>query len=300
VRWLGALVLLVVAAAGFAAWIVLRPEHSAPFGLGAAPDVYRVSVPEPAYGGGALSGGACTAYRPLAGDRHDTIFIDPGHGGPDPGTDGATSAGDTLVEKDLTLQIAKDLRDDLRRLGYTVVLSRTADTSVVADWDGHRDAEARVACANAAGAKALLSVHFNGFDDPTVGGAETYFDAARQFSSENVRLAALVQQGLINALHGAGWAVPDRGVLTDDGAGNAYAAEAIAYGHLFLLGPEQPGWNDLPSSMPGALTEPLFITRPSEGDVAASAAGQKTIAAGLANGLDAFMRGRPTPPSPND
>lgn len=310
-RWLGALVLIAaIAGAGLAAAAVRRGGHGELLGLGGPPEVYQVSVPEPAYGGGGLAAGACTAYRPLLGDRHQTVFVDPGHGGLDPGTAGTTSAGATLEEKDLTLQVAFQLRDDLRRLGYAVVLSRTRDGSVIAlgsddqaggyltETGGHRDALARIACAAAAGAKALVSVHFNGFDDPSVGGAETYYDADRSFSAENLRLAALVQQGLVASLHAAGWPVPDRGVLTDDGAGTAFSAEATNYGHLFILGPAQPGWNDTPSAMPGTLTEPLFITRPTEGDVAASGPGQAAMASGIATGVDAFFKGQATPPSP--
>src|SRR5271165_3003250 len=32
--------------------------------------------------------GTCLAYAPLRGDRHETVFVDPGHGGLDPGTSG--------------------------------------------------------------------------------------------------------------------------------------------------------------------------------------------------------------------
>ena len=257
-----------------------------------------------------LAPGACAGFRPGTLDRHETVFIDPGHGGLDPGTGGTTSNGDTIVEKDLALQVSMKLRDDLLNLGYTVVMSRTTDSQVTAigpsdvedgfltEDAGHRDAAARVACANASRAKALLSVHFNGFDDPTIGGAETYFDADRDFSSENTRLAALVQQALMNAFQAGGWPVPDRGILPDDGAGTAYSAEATSYGHLFVLGPAQSGWNDAPSTMPGALAEPLFITRPTEGDVAASSQGQAAIASGLAAGLQQFLHGAPAPQSP--
>ena len=41
--------------------------------------------------------------------------------------------------------------------------------------------------------------------------------------------------------------------------------------------------------MPGALVEPFFVTDPVEAQVANSVAGQKAIAAGLAQGLAAFL-----------
>lgn len=55
------------------------------------------------------------------------IFIDPGHGGSDPG-----AMGHGLREKDLTLTIALKLREILndRFAGQTVKLSRTKDATV--------------------------------------------------------------------------------------------------------------------------------------------------------------------------
>jgi N-acetylmuramoyl-L-alanine amidase len=41
--------------------------------------------------------------------------------------------------------------------------------------------------------------------------------------------------------------------------------------------------------MPGALIEPLFITDPFEGTIAASASGQETIARGLAQAIEQYF-----------
>jgi N-acetylmuramoyl-L-alanine amidase len=49
-----------------------------------------------------------------------------------------------------------------------------------------------------------------------------------------------------------------------------------------LLGPAKKGYFSTPSTMPGSLVEPLFITDPFEGSIAASGRGQRVIAAGLA------------------
>ena len=269
---------------------LLARQHVVQSAQALRPDTFQVAVPAAAFGGGTLAQGSCVGYRPTQGDRHETVLVDPGHGGLDPGTEGSTSGGVTLEEKDLTLRVSLALRDRLRALGYTVVLTRTRDSSLIAVTSSdtsngyltsqfaHREMLARIACANASGAKALLSVHFNGFYDPTVGGAETYFDAARSFSGDSERLAALVQGRLVTAFHDHGWSVPDRGVLTDDGAGTAYSTEAQDYGHLMLLGPSLPGWNDAPTAMPAALTEPLFTSRPTEADVAGSSAGVLAMA----------------------
>ncbi len=64
--------------------------------------------------------------KPLTGV---TIALDPGHGGTQPGT-AANIGGKQVLEKTLTLQFANTLKSKLTALGATVVMSRTADTSI--------------------------------------------------------------------------------------------------------------------------------------------------------------------------
>ena len=95
---------------------------------------------------------------------------------------------------------------------------------------------------------------------------------------------------MLAALNAHGWAIPDDGVFSDVSLGGpARSAAAAAYGHLLLLGPAKPGYFDTASQMPGALIEPLFITDPFEGSIAASSAGQHAIAAGLARAADRVL-----------
>ena len=49
------------------------------------------------------------------------------------------------------------------------------------------------------------------------------------------------------------------------------------------------GYFSSPSQMPGALIEPLFITDPFEGSIAASVTGQHAIAAGLDHAVDQYF-----------
>ena len=51
-----------------------------------------------------------------------TIVIDPGHGGKDPGT-----SHNNIVERELTLDVAKRLGSVLRAAGYNVVFTRDKD-----------------------------------------------------------------------------------------------------------------------------------------------------------------------------
>ncbi|MGH2443539.1 MAG: N-acetylmuramoyl-L-alanine amidase family protein [Chloroflexota bacterium] len=249
---------------------------------------------------------ACVAYAPTGPDRHTTVFIDAGHGGPDPGASGITLSGTPINEKSLTLAVALDLLPLLRHDGYRVAMSRIADVPVAQLKPGsvsgggytvqgeHADIAARVDCANASSAQLLLSIHFNSYSNPSVGGVETLYDSVRPFSSNNLRFATLVQQTVLQALAAKAWNVPDRGVLDDSAGGTpALTAQGAAYGHLLELGPADPGWFDHPSQMPGALCEPLFLTDPGEGAVAASTEGQQTLAGAFETAINRYFQTSP-------
>lgn len=246
------------------------------------------------------------AFAPTGADLHRTVFIDPGHGGPDPGAIGTRADGSAIAEKDASLAVGLALTGKLRADGYRVVLSRTADVSVAAlssdqirlgaitNSGAHVDQLARVACANAAHADVLLSVHFDAFDDPSAGGAETFYDDARDFAAANQKLAQLVQRSLIASFRHAGWDTYDRGVWSDAATGApGLTQQGESYGRLLILGPASPGWIDHPSSMPGALVEPLFITDPSEGEALATSDGRAIVAAGIEQGLVGFLQSSP-------
>jgi N-acetylmuramoyl-L-alanine amidase len=243
-----------------------------------------------------LEDGACIRFAPTRGHLDQTVFVDAGHGGLDPGVVGTTRSGRAVLEKDATLSVASRLTVLLRADGFGVVMARTKDTTVtkLAAGDSnygaitysgvHRDLAARAECANAAGADVLISIHFDGFSDPSVGGTETFYDSARPFAAANRRLASSLQSALVARL-----GAPDRGVWTDDQlAAPALTGSGQSYGHLIELGPGSPGWVDHPSQMPGALVEPLFVTNPSEAQIAGDPAGQQKIAQGLEAGILKF------------
>src|SRR5690625_2384935 len=90
------------------------------------------------------------------------IFIDPGHGGQDPG-----ASGHGLKEKNVVLEIALRVADVLTKnyLGVDVQLSRTADTFI--------ELEERASQANAWGADYFVSIHNNAFNG-SAHGFESY------------------------------------------------------------------------------------------------------------------------------
>jgi N-acetylmuramoyl-L-alanine amidase len=76
------------------------------------------------------------------------VYLDPGHGGSDPG-----ATGNGLLEKNLTLAIALKTRDLLVARGASVRMSRTTDITRTLTW--------RTNDANAWGAKIFVSIHIN-------------------------------------------------------------------------------------------------------------------------------------------
>jgi N-acetylmuramoyl-L-alanine amidase len=258
----------------------------------------------------AFAPGACMAFAPTKGDRHETVFLDAGHGGIDPGGVGTTQAGRSINEAEETLPVELDAMARLRAHGFRVVVSRTRDTTVVrlgpGDESGgeltlkgsHDDVAARDVCANKAGARALVGIYFDAGASPQNAGSLTAYDAARPFASANLRLATLVQHDVRADMNAQGWGIPDDGVLPDttlgsfvgDASSGGLAGQAAAYDHLLLLGPALAGYFDTPSRMPGALIEPLYLTDPFEGSIANTSHGQAVIGQGLASAVEQFLR----------
>jgi N-acetylmuramoyl-L-alanine amidase len=242
--------------------------------------------------------GACMEYAPTSGDRHLTVFLDAGHGGLDPGGVGQTESGQTIDEADETLPVELDAMALLRAKGFTVVVSRTRAETVARPGPGdvsdqlftvqgeHDDVAARDVCANMAKADVLVGIYFDAGGSPLDAGSVTGYDSDRPFSAQNLKLATLVQTDVLDAMNAQGWGIPDLGVVDDSLLGGpALTTAAADYDHLLLLGPADPGFAATPSTMPGALIEPLFLTDPYEGSIAASTSGQQVIAGGLAQAL---------------
>lgn len=93
-----------------------------------------------------------------------TVFLDPGHGGKDPG-----AVYYNTNEKDLTMQIYKKLRKELEGLGYTVLSSR--DSDVYVDFITERSK-----MVNSTNSDIFISIHFNASGNPASNrsGIQTY------------------------------------------------------------------------------------------------------------------------------
>ena len=111
------------------------------------------------------------------------IFLDPGHGGKDPGAVGPNGS----KESDVTLSVSKLLKDKLERMGATIFMSRDSDEYVAISR--------RVSMANSSKANIFVSVHCNAYSD-TAKGIETLY---HQTSSAGKKLASLIQSELVSS-----------------------------------------------------------------------------------------------------
>ncbi len=121
------------------------------------------------------------------------MTLDPGHGGSadnnhpellfDPGVQGVNG----LVEKDLTLNIARRVRDRLQKLGVQVVMTRDSDKYV--------DITPRIQAANSHRADLFVSIHLNYFgDDHSVGGSLVLYPNAASETFARTMAATLAKQ----------------------------------------------------------------------------------------------------------
>ncbi len=130
------------------------------------------------------------------------IVIDAGHGGKDGGASG-TLDEKTVLEKNLTLQMALKTRDILTSKGYKVKLTRATDE--------YPTLKARADFANNSNAAVFVSIHINSADSiPTASGTEVFYASLNNDTSYGLKssyLAKYIQEYMI-----ANLSSKDRGV----------------------------------------------------------------------------------------
>ncbi|WP_052128593.1 N-acetylmuramoyl-L-alanine amidase family protein [Neosynechococcus sphagnicola] len=138
-----------------------------------------------------------TSYPPISQPRPPkgrlVVVIDPGHGGPDVGAVGIGG----IWEKNIVLDVSRQVADLLERQGIQAVLTRPDDRDL--------DLEPRVQIARQVNATIFVSIHANSINlsRPDISGIETYYYAT------GARLAQVLHR---NILQGTG--AKDRGVRT--------------------------------------------------------------------------------------
>lgn len=223
------------------------------------------------------------------------VTIDPGHGGVDPGNPGVFFPRGTR-EKDVTLQMGLLLRDELKRRGIGVQMTRTSDTLIaLGDRGGY--------CAESC--DLFVSLHVNslarrrGYTD--VRGFETYFlaearteDAARVAQMENEAVRFEARPAEAGGAMGLDFILKDL-QLNEHLRESARAAELVQRKLKVVhtgesRGVKQAGFMVLTTARrPAILVELGYSTNPEDGRFLTSYASQKLMAAALADAIVEYL-----------
>ena len=208
--------------------------------------------------------------RPAPDRKLRTICLDPGHGGKDPG-----NRLPGRQEKDYTLRLAFELRDQLKRAGFKVVFTRSSDKFI--------ELSDRPELARRAGADLFVSLHFNGTDGaraeargPEVycltpagaastnargEGARTGAFPGNRANGRNLLLAYEIQKSLVRQLQSG-----DRGVRR--------ARFEVLRG----------------AAMPAVLIEAGFLSHPEEGKRIFTVEYRRQIARAITAGIQSYRK----------
>ncbi|GAA7032705.1 N-acetylmuramoyl-L-alanine amidase [Helicobacter pylori] len=222
--------------------------------------------------------------------KHKKIVLDAGHGGKDCG---AMSAN-LVCEKDIVLEVVKFLHKELKKRGYSVLLTR--------DKDIYIDLVGRTELANKKSADLFISVHANSIPKRSTSnahGIETYFlstarserarKVAEQENKDNMNLMDYFSKSLLlNSLNTQRLIVSNK------------LAIDVQYGMLQSIRKnypdvvdggvrEGPFWVLAGALMPSILIEIGYNSHAIESKRIQSKPYQKILAKGIADGIDSFF-----------
>ena len=222
-----------------------------------------------------------------------TIVIDAGHGGFDPGASGSYSK-----EKNITLSIAKDLRDDIKKKfpQINVIMTRERDVFV------ELDRRAEIAEKNKA--NIFISIHCNANPSHEAQGSETYA-IGLQSNKENLAVAErensviMLENNYQKRYQGFNPNKPESYIIFSM-VQNQMIRRSLklaskiqkSLGQAYGRGVKQAGFLVLrKTTMPAVLVETGFITNKKEEKLLASHFGQIEIAQKIFLGLEQYKEG---------
>ncbi len=242
----------------------------------------------------AATSGAPRARR--TGQRR-LVVVDAGHGGPDNGMTGPIGGGPRIVEKLVTLSVARLVAQELRDTGVDVLMTRTTDTLIALSDRGR--------IANRNKADLFVSIHVNatggrGAAAARERGYETYFLA--EAKSEDARRVEQMENESVKFETGANAPKGDPlSFIINDMAQNEHLresndlAETIQEGFRGFhpgrdRGVQQANFAVLRGSyMPAVLVEIGFGTNSAEADYLNDGSNQRLIAASVARSILAYL-----------
>lgn len=224
------------------------------------------------------------------------VTVDPGHGGVDPGNPG-TYFPRGVREKDVTLQIGLLLRDELKRRGVGVRMTRTTDTLIAL---GDRGGYCTAAC------DLFVSLHVNSLARrrgyTQIRGFETYFlaearteDAARVAKMENDAVRFETGESQEPMTGGLDFILKDL-QLNEHLRESARVAELVQKNLKAVhtgddRGVKQAGFMVLTTARrPAILVEMGYSTNPQDGRFLTSRKSQRSMASAIADAIVGYLR----------
>ena len=194
-----------------------------------------------------------------------TVVLDAGHGENDPGAE-AYKNGVKYQEKSINLAVALMLRDELLSRGYTVLMIRDDDTSLLSGWDTQGEAVARRSYGVNANADLYISLHCNSYTGTggRAWGPIIFYNGRAGYKSQN--MVKILQSALSSSFEGFDLMRECR--IRDDGD------------YIVLKS----------SAMPSFLVEMGFMTDSSDLTMLLDEEWQREMARALAKGIDGLYK----------
>ncbi|WP_374931792.1 N-acetylmuramoyl-L-alanine amidase [Neobacillus driksii] len=194
-----------------------------------------------------------------------TVFLDPGHGGSDPG---ATVGG--YHEADLNFSVAKKVQSLLLKQGYRVFMSRTSDTYV--------DLIDRPKMANELTADIFVSIHTNSTaeEKTPVNGVESYYYEI------DAKYPSKINEDMHNNSERILKSVTLTNLIQENIISYTGASDRGTHGETFAVIRE--------AAMPATLLEMGFINNFSERQNLFKDSYQNKLAKAIADGIDEYFK----------
>ena len=219
-----------------------------------------------------------------------TIVIDPGHGGKDSGAVGYNH----LQEKKSVLAVALKLKNELKKRGYRVIMTRSRDKFI--------DLKNRTHYANKNKADLFISIHANAIEGSkkySVKGIETFYlsparsarakrAAAKENKASLINMDSISKNTLLSFLNR--YKINQSKKLAIDVQSNLLRDLRKKYSAVDdgAVRPA-PFWVLVGAGMPAVLIEIGYITNPTEAKRLFNPFYQKMLAEGIADGIESYF-----------